>query len=492
MIKNALRAICATFFSLVICSCEKNTQSDLKFNIKDPISIREAKSAFLKITQELGPSTDSLAPNAAYNIPDWESAKWKIPNRGIAFLEVPLKSAEKIIRKRLFYNGTKQQEVVVLPDPWLMVFRDSSKKLVFSVVQQTPRKNLADTSMTISPHHFSGDLKVYDWAGKLRYGTQYKNGFPIKRLGVVQARNPNARWDVECYTKYKCVYTAMCGGLIQGTYYAIQLAAEVETTDAGGCSGTGPGASPYSELNMQNPSYNAMTCDGSWQYYNSSSEVACDYYWIDDNTNPDPEPTDPDYNPDYIYYYLMPSAPPGKTVNITDFLKCFSLTTGAKFTIYADQPISGTRIPIDLSGAQSDVGHSFVTIEQTVGGSTVKRTFGFYPSIPVDIYNSTVARAIVDDATHPYDVSLSTNVTAAQLQSIIYAATHAPNTYDLVNYNCTDFAIKLATEAGLTLPSTHNVSFPGCNPADLGQDMRSKTGAITTAGTAPANSGTCN
>jgi len=49
----------------------------------------------------------------------------------------------------------------------------------------------------------------------------------------------------------------------------------------------------------------------------------------------------------------------------------------------------------------------------------------------------------------------------------------------------------MANAAGMALPFTQNPNFPGCNPGDLGQDMRLKTGVVTTPGLAPAKTGTC-
>ncbi|WP_029272905.1 hypothetical protein [Flavobacterium sp. KJJ] len=75
-------------------------------------------------------------------------------------------------------------------------------------------------------------------------------------------------------------------------------------------------------------------------------------------------------------------------------------------------------------------------------------------------------------------------------------------TYDLNNYNCSDFGIMVAQRASLYLPKTSGsydnfiVKFKGRNPSDLGQDIRNMStpnGAtkITTKGNAPKKKGNC-
>lgn len=68
--------------------------------------------------------------------------------------------------------------------------------------------------------------------------------------------------------------------------------------------------------------------------------------------------------------------PPVNDLNeITDmeaFLDCIDTTQNATLTIYADQPVAGSTVPVSTS---ADVGHAFVSIEQN--GNTV--VFGFYP-----------------------------------------------------------------------------------------------------------------
>lgn len=194
----------------------------------------------------------------------------------------------------------------------------------------------------------------------------------------------------------------------------------------------------------------------------------------------------------YMYFndYVHEVADSG--VNIHDFLKCFLRHLGAKVTIYADQPIPGTRNFITTTNGFRDVGHVFVSIEQTVGGITTRRIFGYYPSENASMFSSSRPHMFGDDSHGDYDVKIEINVTATQLQTILDMAYNARTNYDLYTYNCADFGIDIGRAAGLNIPYTKGSVFPGRNPGDLGQDLRNIPGANGTSGLASSNTGNCN
>lgn len=194
----------------------------------------------------------------------------------------------------------------------------------------------------------------------------------------------------------------------------------------------------------------------------------------------------------YTYYSDFVHDAPDIGVNINDYLKCFLRHLGAKITIYADQPIPGTRSCISSVYGTPYVGHAFVGIEQTVGGVTTRRIFGYYPEDEVKMFFNARPHMFGDDSHGEYDVSLETNVTATQLSTILDLCFNARANYDLYTYNCTDFSIDIGRAAGLNIPSTKGTVFPGRNPGDLGQDLRNISGASGTSGLAPANTGNCN
>ncbi|WP_269234434.1 hypothetical protein [Flavobacterium flavigenum] len=182
-----------------------------------------------------------------------------------------------------------------------------------------------------------------------------------------------------------------------------------------------------------------------------------------------------------------------KITNLTKELKCFNQNSGAKLTIYAEQSIPNSR------QLTSNIGHTFIGITQ----NGVTRNLGFYPDSPNAALLSSQTSEIHDNSGSEYDVSVTINITSGQLTNIIQYITNYPGTYDLNNFNCTDFGIKVMSLGGLTIPKTvgnysilPGLNFSGRNPSDLGQDLRIlslPTGATrnTTSSTAPTKSGTC-
>lgn len=181
--------------------------------------------------------------------------------------------------------------------------------------------------------------------------------------------------------------------------------------------------------------------------------------------------------------------------DVTVYLKCFNLNSGAKVTIYVDQPTANSRDTWSGGITNPDVGHTFVSIQQ----GSITRVLGFYPSQGVNPFTSPSAKsALVDDSNHPYDLSVEITVTSAQLSSIINLAKNSPKNYNLNTYNCTDFGSQISAAAGFSIKNTDG-TWPGgggSNPGDFGQDLRAMSSTANAkinkaAGTASSNAGTC-
>ncbi|WP_343306726.1 hypothetical protein AAHN97_06400 [Chitinophaga niabensis] len=194
----------------------------------------------------------------------------------------------------------------------------------------------------------------------------------------------------------------------------------------------------------------------------------------------------------YTFYSEYVHSASELEVDINDYLKCFRRNLGAKITIYSDQPVPNTRNVITTTNGIADVGHAFVSIEQTVNGVITRRTFGYYPSEDAKMFNYSNPHAFADDSYKHYDVKIEKNVGAQVFADILDMCYNATANYDLYRYNCTDFAIDIGRAAGLNIPYTKNQLFPGRNPGDLGQDMRNIPGADGTPGSALSNTGNCN
>ncbi|MCK7559477.1 hypothetical protein MKQ70_32705 [Chitinophaga sedimenti] len=463
MLKSTLRLLSVSLSFLILYACSKQFTAKPDDGKQGQVSLAAARKAFTELTHGEN-ARDSMAPTFYFNKPDWQGAKWKTKPGSVSYLEVPLTSDVKIERLYAFYNKEKKLlQRATLPAPWLMFYKDSIGAIHYDVVQHVPN-TAPDSSNLPSLGRFSGEVKKYDWYGAFRSGVLYNNGVPSKRIKPGSRTAPsNARWEHACYTTSICVFSASCSRLRGGVYQVTQAMVAVETQD-GGCYSVGPNDSPESVL-MQSCWCNSDYVCGWWSLYNSSQQEYCDWYWFEDDPTPDPNDPGTFPDPEVFMNYYVESPPPGDIVSLTEFLKCFNQSQAAKFTIYADQPIPNTRMVIkhNLLTNETDVGHAFVTIEQTINGNTIKRSFGYYPSTMVTAGNQQAIMAIRDDATHPYDVALSADITSAQLTDIIAAAKSATSMYHLTNYNCTNYAITLANLAGMDLQFTKNPSFPGCN-----------------------------
>ena len=151
-------------------------------------------------------------------------------------------------------------------------------------------------------------------------------------------------------------------------------------------------------------------------------------------------------------------------------LKCFDLTKGAKLTIYVQQPKENSS---QLVGP-NEVGHAFIGIEQ----SGITRQLGFYPESGASDGLVAVGKEydseLRDNYDYLYHVSVSLDISNSQLTTIKNYINNFPEKYDVNDYACTDFAIKIGNLGGMNLPSTTVTSWPfkGRSPGQLGQEIR--------------------
>ena len=168
--------------------------------------------------------------------------------------------------------------------------------------------------------------------------------------------------------------------------------------------------------------------------------------------------------------------------NMANYLSCFNTTQGAILTICADQPDAGDH---DLWTISGGVGHSFIIIKQ---GNKI-RSLGFYPiSGPASIVPNQITPDPNDFINTPgefhnnentsYDVSLSVNISAAQLTNLINGTINVANNnpiYNLSSLNCTDMAIIMfEANTNVNLPSCESPVFgwDGQTPGTLGEIIR--------------------
>lgn len=91
-----------------------------------------------------------------------------------------------------------------------------------------------------------------------------------------------------------------------------------------------------------------------------------------------------------------------------------------------------------------------------------------------------------------------TGIPIAKVKSILDCVKDYPTTYNLNDYNCTDYALNVIKKGGFSLPDNSG-TWPGgggFNPGNLGQDLRdqsngSNVSVVKTSGTAISNQGNC-
>lgn len=187
--------------------------------------------------------------------------------------------------------------------------------------------------------------------------------------------------------------------------------------------------------------------------------------------------------------YLLPPTSPVTDLNF--YTGCFDRSQPGKLTIYVDQPQPGSDEPFTILGK---MGHVFISLEQKVGGTTIRRFFGFHPSGKVSPFGNRISPGVIgNDQSRKHDIYLPIELNAIQFDAALGAIfNHTPN-YDLENYNCTDFALDVAAAAGHTLPRNSGwwIFGSGRNPGRLGEDLRSSPGHVSRTGYAPSNIGSC-
>lgn len=161
---------------------------------------------------------------------------------------------------------------------------------------------------------------------------------------------------------------------------------------------------------------------------------------------------------------------PEKPIKDLDcFFKGLDLSQGAKITIYINEPKPDSGRPVRWL----DVGHTFIGILQN-GNHYV---YGFYPAVPgiETLYKKKVSSVLGNDGNHKYSVSISNTISAEQLNEIIEISKKATDVdYSLSNFNCTDFAEKVAAISGIPLPDSYSSwgIGRGSNPGALGKDLK--------------------
>ncbi len=179
---------------------------------------------------------------------------------------------------------------------------------------------------------------------------------------------------------------------------------------------------------------------------------------------------------------LIESSKKGES-DLTSYFQCFAPASEEDqytLTICGDIPDNNNPERIHV---KDEPGHSFLILTKRKTGSaspSVIRVFGFYPHRPAScLIFRNVRGEIMDNSERQYDVSLTTDITAAEFKYVLVRSQQlARRKYNLNKFNCYDYVVELFNSLPRLekLPVTH-LRFPfifgrGGSPCGLYRDLR--------------------
>jgi len=142
---------------------------------------------------------------------------------------------------------------------------------------------------------------------------------------------------------------------------------------------------------------------------------------------------------------------------------------------HVKQPVSGKPKVFVFS----NTGHTFITLIKYNADSTyVSCSFGFYPKSEKILFatpwDPSSASQFKDDVGHKWDEVVGKFISKRSFEKILtLTKKYGDLEYHLSNNNCTDFCLKAANLAGLSIPET-KAKWPlgyGSNPGTTGQSL---------------------
>jgi hypothetical protein len=186
-----------------------------------------------------------------------------------------------------------------------------------------------------------------------------------------------------------------------------------------------------------------------------------------------------------------------------EYMQCFTNIPdkGAvmKVTIYVQEPFPGTAFNI----GPNSVGHVAIGLTKSNGSQSVTQIVGLYPAATGFAKMHASSKLVNNGGDLDYNVSITYNLNVANFNQIKSYVANPPATYDLFDFNCTNFVYEACKSGGLTLPDPTNtvgLSGPGgastaMTPAGLGssiENLKDKSNINTNGGTTPNSKGPCN
>ncbi|MRG48858.1 hypothetical protein GFS24_27355 [Chitinophaga sp. SYP-B3965] len=466
----SLLACCAVAIIFLACHKEQIPGKE-KTSSQSALTIKEARSYFYKTirpsmertknssTHKLGKLYAFFDRAELFDAGDYQvievPATWEHPQLVTIRMGAPgdtnkraqpdkteLGNVDRLVIHRL-KDGTMQQKIVsYVPDKEYMGRHkyDASHNRLWSLDKD-----------------FSGFLIHRQLNGDPYLAFKVKGGKIVAKLDYQKVRKPdaNAKWVNKCE-------------IVSFTETWIQMC-EVKVVD-------NPSAGGYEYIE---------TCFGAWEVVFTQE---CSEVWVEDTSpcslNPysvgcpgitTPPGTDPQVpeevqGPHYPVIAINPGEYP--ISDPSDYFAAFNTSQPARISICTKQPVPGARTA-DLGG---DIGHTFFTIEQNIGGHVVRRSFGLYPTLSVNNLISTRPANLGQEIDRFYDAELVIFASSSEFADILDLITSAAGgSFTLNGGNSHHLAIVVARSVGIMIPFTNgSLSMGGAaiNGGDLGEDLK--------------------
>jgi hypothetical protein len=191
----------------------------------------------------------------------------------------------------------------------------------------------------------------------------------------------------------------------------------------------------------------------------------------------------------------------GPAIKPKSLMDCFSDIPDAgasmKVTVFVQEPFPGTSFNI----GPNSVGHVAIGLTKSNGSQSITQVVGYYPDA-TGASKFHCSSKIVDNSNLDYNVSISYTITAGNFRSISNYIANPPGTYDLMDFNCTNFVYNACKTGGIILPDpTNTVGLGGPGgvstamaPAGLGasiEKLKGQNNVNTNGGLAPNSKGPC-
>jgi hypothetical protein len=340
----------------------------------------------------------------------------------------------------------------------LAFFRDSTNHINLRILEIIPDGNYLQLRGRVTTKDFTGSIFVYDQQYHLLKGLLLSDG---KRVGIIQpdhkaqsglAINANeapytetCEWEETSYFDSEGVFTV----------YDYQLCIE---------SGSG-----YDDG------------EGFFQ-----SDPGTDYLGDGNSTATAPAFSN-------LPYISNPA------INPKAYMLCFSslpdIGSKTTITVYVEKPFPGTSFNI----GPNSVGHVAIGLTKSYNGTTITQVVGFYPDATG--LSKMVAPSKVNDngGDMNYDASITYDIIPQNFDQIVNYISSPPASYNLTNFNCTNFVYNACQAGGITLPNPYQPLLFGATqamtPGALGSSISSLNGMNNVnniGGTTPNSKGPCN